>query len=243
MSGTLREVAGEMAAVYRVPTLRIEPHRLCLRIERPPRLLRDGQAKLAAIVQDVREHVDAGQAVLVGTRSVHASLAVAQALAAAGIGHRVLNALQDADEAALVATAGRPGAVTVATNMAGRGTDIGLDPAVAARGGLHVVLTEWHESPRVDRQLYGRGARQGDPGSCRAIVALDDELVQRHAKWLALWLGAHAATGVSLPGWAAMTLRRVMQYNAEATNAAQRAATLRHDRQMRQQLAFSGRPE
>ena len=249
MSGTLREVAGEMAAVYRAPTVRVEPNRPCQRVEHAPLLLRDEAAKLAAVVDEVRARSAAGQPVLVGTRSVRASQAVSAALLAAGIAHRVLNALQDADEAALVAAAGQPGAVTVATNMAGRGTDIPLAPGVAERGGLHVVLTEWHESPRVDRQLFGRCARQGDPGSCRAIVALDDDLILRHAGRLGRWLAAHTAAGVApLPGtwlqrWAARGLRRVVQYDAESAHAAQRRATLRHDRQMRQQLAFSGVPE
>ncbi|WP_054763830.1 preprotein translocase subunit SecA, partial [Methylomonas koyamae] len=184
MSGTLREVAAEMAAVYRVPTLRVEPNRPCQRIERPSLLLRDAEAKHAAIVDEVRQILTQGRAVLIGTRSVMASLAISRALAGAGIVHKVLNALQDEDEASLVAQAGQPGAVTVATNMAGRGTDIPLAPAVAERGGLHVVLSEWHESARIDRQLFGRCARQGDPGSCRAIVALDDELLQHYASAL-----------------------------------------------------------
>ncbi|MCQ8182410.1 hypothetical protein NP603_14915 [Methylomonas sp. SURF-1] len=241
MSGTLREVAAEMAAVYRVPTLRVEPNRPCQRIEWPSLLLRDAEAKHAAIVDEVMRILNEGRAVLIGTRSVMASLAISRALAAAGIVHKVLNALQDEDEASLVARAGQPGAVTVATNMAGRGTDIPLAPAVSARGGLHVVLSEWHESARIDRQLFGRCARQGDPGSCRAIVALDDELVRHYASalanWTALqWPGLPPASAVKL-------LRRTMQSKAEAANAAQRRATMRQDRQMRRQLAFSGATE
>ncbi|ANE55545.1 hypothetical protein [Methylomonas sp. DH-1] len=241
MSGTLREVAAEMAAVYRVPTLRVEPNRPCQRIERSSLLLRDAEAKHAAIVEEVRQILTQGRAVLIGTRSVMASLAISRALAGAGIVHKVLNALQDEDEASLVAQAGQPGAVTVATNMAGRGTDIPLAPAVAERGGLHVVLSEWHESARIDRQLFGRCARQGDPGSCRAIVALDDELLQHYASalanWTALqWPGSPPASAVKL-------LRRTMQRKAEAANAAQRRATMRQDRQMRRQLAFSGATE
>ncbi len=241
MSGTLREVARELGSVYLVRTTRVEPNRPCQRITLPTLLLRDRAAKEAAIVTDMRAALARGQAVLVGTRSVWASQAIGLALAADGVAHRLLNALHDADEAELIATAGQPGAVTVATNMAGRGTDIVLAPEVAAAGGLHVILSEWHESARIDRQLFGRGARQGDAGSCRAIVALDDEIVQLHASTLADAL-ARRWPGQP-PAWAATALRRWVQAGAESNNAAQRRATMRHDRVMRDQLAFAGLPE
>ena len=241
MSGTLREVARELGSVYLVRTTRVEPNRPCQRITLPTLLLPDRTAKEAAIVVDVRAALARGQAVLVGTRSVWASQAIGSALAADGVAHRLLNALHDADEAELIATAGQPGAVTVATNMAGRGTDIVLAPEVAAAGGLHVVLSEWHESARIDRQLFGRGARQGDAGSCRAIVALDDEIVQLHASALAGML-ARRWPGQP-PAWATTALRRLVQAGAESNNAAQRRATMRHDRVMRDQLAFAGLPE
>lgn len=251
MSGTLREVARELGAVYRTSTLRVEPNRPCRRVEQPTLVVRDAASKCAAVVAEVRERLAAGQAVLVGTRSVRASQALSAALTAAGVAHRVLNALQDADEAMLVASAGEGGTVTVATNMAGRGTDIRLSPEVVAAGGLHVVLTEWHESARIDRQLYGRCARQGDPGSCRAIVALDDELIERFgavpARVLAPWASARGGVGeqpfTSGVSAAVIALRRLVQSSAEAANAAQRRATMRQNREMRRQLAFSGIPE
>jgi preprotein translocase subunit SecA len=135
--------------------------------------------------------------------------------------------------------------VTVATNMAGRGTDIPLAPAVAQCGGLHVILTEWHESARIDRQLIGRGARQGDPGSGRAIVALDDDVIERHGESYARWAAMRwACTETSQPPqWAITALKRAVQFKAESGNAAMRRATLRSDKHMRQQLAFSGSPE
>ncbi|MBI5618471.1 MAG: hypothetical protein HY943_19515 [Gammaproteobacteria bacterium] len=241
MSGTLKEISREMAAVYRLRTVRIEPNRPCRRRTLPTVLAADQDAKRAAVVAEVRARLADGQPVLVGTRSVHASIELSGALEAAGIPHRVLNALQNADEAALVASAGRPGAVTVATNMAGRGTDIPLDPAVVPHGGLHVVLTEWHESARIDRQLFGRCARQGDPGSCRAIVALDDEIVTSYAPGFARALAARY--GARVPAWAGRLLRRVVQATAEAENAAQRRVTMWQDKQMRDQLAFSGSGE
>jgi len=239
MSGTLREVARETAAVYRARTERVEPHRPLRRVIWPTRLLAGEQAKHRAVVAEVADSLARGQPVLVGTRSVQASHAVSQALAGAGIAHRVLNALQNADEAELVARAGAPGAVTVATNMAGRGTDIPLHPAVVERGGLHVILTEWHESARIDRQLFGRCARQGDPGSCRAIVSLEDEIIARHAVDTARWI-ARRWTVREPPQWVVRLLRQRVQARAERANAAQRRATTQRDRQMQAQLAFSG---
>jgi preprotein translocase subunit SecA len=242
MSGTLREVAGEIAVVYRVSTQRVEPHRPVRRFMWPSLLLASEEEKHRAVVAEVSQCLARNQPVLVGTRSVQASVAVSNALNVAGIPHRVLNALQNADEADLVARAGRPGAVTVATNMAGRGTDIPVDPVVIANGGLHVVLTEWHESARIDRQLFGRCARQGDPGSCRAIVSLQDEIIQRHASIMARWLARRWA-GRTPPQWAVRLLRRRVQANAGRENEAQRRATMQQDRQMQTQLAFSGTAE
>ncbi len=242
MSGTLREVGRETAAVYKVRTERVEPNRPVRRVLLPTRLLPDVAAKHVAVVAEVLSSLKRGQPVLVGTRSVEASHAVSAALARARITHRVLNALQNAGEAELVMAAGSSRAVTVATNMAGRGTDIPLDPAVVERGGLHVILTEWHESARIDRQLFGRCARQGDPGSCRAIVCLEDEIIQRHAARLARWV-ARRWSKREPPQWAARLLRRRVQAMAERMNAAQRRATTRRDRQMLAQLAFSGTAE
>jgi preprotein translocase subunit SecA len=126
--------------------------------------------------------------------------------------------------------------------MAGRGTDIPVDPAVIANGGLHVVLTEWHESARIDRQLFGRCARQGDPGSCRTIVSLQDEIIQRHGSIMARWVARRWA-GQAPPEWAVRLLRQRVQANAGRENEAQRRATLLQDRQMQAQLAFSGTAE
>ena len=127
--------------------------------------------KWEAVVQRVCEINQTGAPVLVGTRSVLASEELSQRLAKLSKAHRVLNATQTAQEASIVAEAGQPGKITVATNMAGRGTDIKLGRGVAALGGLHVIATEPHGSGRVDRQLFGRAARQGDPGSAECSPA------------------------------------------------------------------------
>jgi preprotein translocase subunit SecA len=242
MSGTLREVARETAVVYRVRTDRVEPNKPMRRTEWPTVLTATEQAKQQAVVEEVARCLARGQPVLVGTRSVQASQSLSAALAAAKVVHRVLNALQTADEADLIARAGKRRAVTVATNMAGRGTDIPLDPALVERGGLHVILTEWHESARIDRQLFGRCARQGDPGSCRAIVSLEDEIIQRHGAGVARWVAQRWPAG-SPPQWAVRLLRNRVQAVAERVNAAQRRATMQHDRLMQTQLAFSGTAE
>ena len=120
----------------------------------------------------------AGRPVLIGTRSVEASERLSERLKAAGVNHQVLNARQNADEAEKISQAGQPGMVTVATNMAGRGTDIKLGPGVAEKGGLHVIGTERHEAARIDRQLIGRAGRQGDPGSGQFFISLDDEILE-----------------------------------------------------------------
>ena len=118
-----------------------------------------------------------GRPVLVGTRSVAASEYLSQLLTKAGLSHRVLNARQDQEEAEIIAQAGQRGQITVATNMAGRGTDILLGPGVKELGGLHVIATERHEARRIDRQLFGRSGRQGDPGSYESFASLEDDIL------------------------------------------------------------------
>jgi len=139
-------------------------------------LFRTAEQKWSAIVTSVLEKRCEGRPVLIGTRSIETSELLSGKLKAAGIDHVVLNAHHDREEAAIVAEAGLSGRVTVATNMAGRGTDIKLGEGVDAKGGLHVILTEFHESARIDRQLIGRGGRQGEPGTFEVIASLEDEL-------------------------------------------------------------------
>ena len=244
MTGTATEVAGEIGRVYRLPVARVPLHRPSQWRDAGARCVADTEAKWALVVDSVRRQaLDAGRPVLVGTRTVRASEALSARLTEAGIGHVVLNAKQDREEADVVAGAGLAGRVTVATNMAGRGTDIELGPGVAARGGLHVIVTEYHESPRIDRQLLGRAARQGDPGSGEAIVALDDELFAVHAPRLARWARALAGPTGRVPPAALALLRRVAQRAAEARSRSARMASLEHDRRLARMLAFSGRGE
>ncbi|MFT7724127.1 MAG: hypothetical protein QM788_15065 [Roseateles sp.] len=239
MTGTAAEVAAELNQVYRLDVVRLPTHQPEQRVTHPPRLLRTQAAKWAAVREAVAQELAAGRPVLVGTRSVRASLALSAALGPRQV-HRVLNARQDEEEADIVATAGESGAVTVATNMAGRGTDIHLADAVKRQGGLAVLLTEFHDSARIDRQLVGRGARQGDPGVARAIVALDDEIFTAHAATLQALLGRLFAGRDELPAWALALLRRAAQGHAGRLHAAMRRRTLKADRQLDNLLGFAG---
>jgi len=245
MSGTVREVAGEIASVYGPGVTRVPPRRPSRRRCTGERLLASQTAKWQAVAAVVAARQAAGQPVLVGTRSVAASETLSQVLTQAGIAHVVLNAKQDADEAAIVEAAGQPGRVTLATNMAGRGTDIPLSDAARQAGGLHVVLTERHDNARVDRQLVGRCARQGDPGSWEAVLCVDDELL----RGMSAPLRALLRRGLGQPGLRALTeqlglrwMRRA-QRRLERTHAALRRRVLSTDFQTRQALSFSGQME
>ncbi len=244
MSGTATEVAGEIGRIYRLPVSPVPLNRPKRWRDAGARCLPDAAAKWAAVVDSVRRHaVQAGQPVLVGTRTVEASEALSRELQRAGVEHVVLNAKQDRDEASIVGRAGQPGVVTVATNMAGRGTDIALGEGVIERGGLHVILTEYHDSSRVDRQLFGRAARQGDPGSGETFVALDDELFTVHAPRLSRWLAGVVCGQGRAARLALVLLRGVAQRGAEARSRAVRMGSLRQDRRLASLLAFSGRGE
>ncbi len=238
MTGTAKEVKAEIWAVYGLETVAIPTNRPCLRVNRPAVCCASEAEKWREVAREAGRISARGAPVLIGTRSVEASEKLALELTAAGLPHRVLNARQDADEAQVVAEAGQGGVITVATNMAGRGTDIHLGPGVAEKGGLHVILTEFHDSPRVDRQLVGRCARQGDPGSAIAIVALEDALFREHGGLpyrlvLRIWPGGPP------PFWLER-LRRHAQAAAEAIHARTRRDTLKQDRNLDTMLAFAG---
>jgi preprotein translocase subunit SecA len=238
LTGTAAEAARELWAVYRLRVRRIPPNRPSQRQRLPDRCLATAQAKWAAVADEACAAAARGQPVLVGTRSVQASEQVADELARRGVPHVVLNARQDAEEAAIVAQAGASGRITVATNMAGRGTDIKPDAQAKAAGGLHVILTEFHESPRVDRQLFGRSGRQGEPGSTRAIVSTDDPLFER-LPWPSGWiLGAATRSGsVRLLRWVVARA----QARAERQARQIRLQTLQQDRELHRLIGFAGR--
>jgi preprotein translocase subunit SecA len=154
----------------------------------------------------------------------------------------VLNARQDKEEAETVAQAGQPGRITIATNMAGRGTDIRLAKAVSEKGGLHVILTEFHESARVDRQLFGRCARQGQPGTVEAFVSLEDELFLRFAPLLRSIALRACRQSQTVSPWLLNLLVDYAQIVAERRNAGIRMSTIKQDRKLQSLLALSGTP-
>jgi preprotein translocase subunit SecA len=186
MTGTAADATGEMESTYRRPVMVVPTNRPIARKQMPTRVFRSAREKWSAIADSVAEIHGQGRPVLVGTRSVAASETISRMLEQRGIQHSVLNANFDKDEAEIIARAGKGGLhahVTVATNMAGRGTDIKLDDAAKAAGGLHVILTEMHSAKRIDRQFIGRAGRQGDPGSAQIFVSLEDELLRKFVKW------------------------------------------------------------
>lgn len=181
MTGTAQGAEGELLEIYGLDVEVIPPHRPNKRIQFPTRTFRSMLAKEHAILGDIESIHRIGQPVLVGTASIAASERLAGQLGRKQIPFQLLNGKQDATEAAIIASAGVRKSLTIATNMAGRGTDIRLGPGVAELGGLHVIAAEPQRSTRIDRQLIGRAARQGDPGSSRLYASADDELLVRHA--------------------------------------------------------------
>jgi len=177
MTGTASSSARELSKIYGMPVAKVPTNRPPVRKQLKAQFFGESVAKWQAVVQEIADVRGSGRPVLIGTRSIDKSELLSALLAEANIPHDVLNAHQVAREAEIVAAAGEPGRVTVATNMAGRGTDIQLSEEAEIRGGLHVILTELHDSARIDRQLIGRCGRQGDPGTYRQFFALDDDVL------------------------------------------------------------------
>jgi preprotein translocase subunit SecA len=246
MTGTAREVAGELWSMYRLRVVAIPTNRPMRRKYFPDRAFPAALEKWEAVIRAVEEMHGIGRPVLVGTRSVEASEHLSRLLDARRLPHRVLNARQDKEEAEIIAQAGQTGTITVATNMAGRGTDIRLGAGVSETGGLHVLATERHESRRIDRQLFGRCGRQGDPGSCQALVSMEDELVTAYAGRTLRWA---ARLALSLPDagylgrWVVAFLFKKSQNGAERVHARMRQDLLKMDEQVGESLAFTGRAE
>jgi preprotein translocase subunit SecA len=239
MTGTARELAAELHAVYGLHVVRVPTHRPSRRRALRSRVFAMTAHKWRAVAAHVQAVHRSGRPVLVGTRSVAAADAASRALAELGVPHRVLSASQDRAEAEVIAAAGARGAVTVATNMAGRGTDIKLAGGVAQLGGLHVLATELHDARRIDRQLYGRCARQGDPGDHVAFVALDDALLTENVPGVGLDLLRRA---LRLPGGELLATRvlRLAQNRAERRHLQVRRRLLKNDERLADSLAFSG---
>ena len=178
MTGTADTEAEEFKKIYNLEVMIIPTHKKMIRTDFPDAIYRTEAEKYAAVVADITDCYQRGQPVLVGTTSIEKSEHVSRLLKKEGIKHEVLNAKQHEKEAQIVAHAGQMGMVTIATNMAGRGTDIVLGEGVVERGGVHILATERHESRRIDNQLRGRSGRQGDPGTSRFYLSLEDDLLR-----------------------------------------------------------------
>lgn len=233
MTGTAQEAAGEFWHIYRLPVVRIPTNKPCIRQELPDRVFADAESKWTAIVHEIVRQHELGRPVLVGTRSIAASEKLAERLRELGLEYSLLNATRHSEEAAIIEHAGLAGRITIATNMAGRGTDIKLGPGVAASGGLCVLATERHESHRIDRQLYGRAARQGDPGTAQAFVSTEDELMRRFVpEFVQPWLRlAPRTAGFGF---------KYAQWSAQRMAFHQRRSVLKMDTWLTESLSFAG---
>jgi len=242
-SGTLAECRAELAAVYGKAVVTIPRRRPDLRIDHGLRAFVDGASRAQAIVARVQEFTAQGRPVLIGCDSVAATQALSQQLHDHGIDHAVLDARHDADEAAIVARAGERGAVTVATAMAGRGTDIALGAGVAALGGLHVIGCQDNLSARLDRQFTGRAARQGDPGSCELWIALDAPVWRGRdglcSSWLRRGRKVEGEGGLGRPSAVLRALVRLRQQQDQVKGMRQRRRLLEQDLSWQQKLDFN----
>ncbi len=240
MTGTAWTSRREFAKVYKRRVVRIPTHRPVLRKKLPTRIFPDLATKFQAVVAEVQEMLQHCRPVLIGTRSVDKSEMLSQMMGQQNIPHQVLNARHLAREAEIVSAAGQSGRVTIATNMAGRGTDIKLDPGVREHGGLHVILTEVHEAERIDWQLIGRASRQGDPGSYRIFLALTDEILllglgPRRARWVARHYGHQNPVAPEAWSWFRRAQRRL-----ERKYLVDRMILMHHERTTREQFFDTG---
>ncbi|WP_341235632.1 preprotein translocase subunit SecA [uncultured Sulfitobacter sp.] len=244
MTGTAQEVAGELSSVYRLRTRRVPTNKRSRRWDKGEYCYATSDYKWQAVLREVVRKHKKGRPILIGTQSVEASEHLSGLLTQQGLHHRVLNARQNEAESEIIAQAGLTGRITVATNMAGRGTDISLDDTTRAAGGLHVIATGRHDAARIDRQLYGRAARQGDPGSHITFVSLQDDLLR-------VFYGSKLKPLIALtswgrgwvPGFIARPSVNLAQWTSEKRNSRIRQNLLKADDSLDELLAFSGRGE
>jgi preprotein translocase subunit SecA len=244
MTGTAREVSAELRSVYRLSVVKVPTNLPVIRKGCKAQFYPDANIKWQAVLQKIQQINSEGRPTLVGTRSVATSEHLSKLLDDAGLAHRVLNAQQDKDEAEIIAQAGQRGQITVATNMAGRGTDIILGQGIEKLGGLHVISTERHTARRIDRQLFGRCGRQGDAGSYELLASLDDEIFESYLSSLLRPI-AKTLSGSSNP--AAQSLPNLVasytQMHVERRNFIARHDLMHFDESLDDILAFSGTGE
>lgn len=239
MTGTAWEAADEFWKIYGLPVISIPTNRPCIRKQMPDQLFSNIEKKLGRIVMEIIHIHKTQRPVLVGTRNVEASETLSMLLNKKGVDCQIINAVRHEAEAQIIAHAGEKNRITIATNMAGRGTDIKLGPGVSEIGGLHVIATERHESKRIDRQLFGRCARQGNPGSAQAFISLEDEIIRRFVPNAVQesMKSAFNYPGSQLSGKA---LYRYAQKKAEKFAYQQLKSVLHSDKWLSQALSFTG---
>ena len=244
MSGTLREVEGELWTIYRQRVISIPRNKASRLTTTQDSIYRRASDKWLAITARVKAVHASGRPLLIGTCSVADSETLSGVLTENGLPHRVLNARQDHEEAEIVANAGQRGSITVATNMAGRGTDIKLGSGIDALGGLAVIAAERNDSQRIDRQLSGRAGRQGDSGSFEAILSLSDSLLHDYySLWLRRLLGRCCHASKPLPNLLSRILLYLPQQSLQRQYRALRKDLLKMDEHIGSLLAFTGRQE
>jgi preprotein translocase subunit SecA len=240
MTGTAHEVKREFKSTYGLEVISIPPNRSCKRTIEPVTIAINDSQKWEIVLDRIIALNNEAKPVLVGTHHVSASEILSEKLNTIGLKHHLLNAKQDENEAEIISMAGQAGQITIATNMAGRGTDIKINDRVKGLGGLHVILTELHDAGRIDRQLEGRCARQGDPGHFQMILSLDDHLVSAQLKNIILW----AIKTKALVNILTLFIYRAMKVNQwliERKHKSIRAQLLKIDKKENELLAFSGR--
>ncbi len=238
MSGTIKESAGELFGVFGLMVVKVPLHQPSKRVVYPSRIFRNKATQWKVVVERIRHMRQTGRPVLIGTDSVSDSEALSEMLHKANLAHEVLNARQDQHEAAVVAKAGELNQITVSTNMAGRGTDIPLGEGVEALGGLHLIICQHNTSRRIDRQLLGRCARQGDPGSAETLISFEKPLLTKlYPKWLSMFAGEQ---GLSQPQWLVRLLVLLPQWLEEAHQRAQRKEMLEQDARLERESLTAG---
>ncbi len=241
MTGTASEASKELWHIYNLPVIKIPTNRPCIRKQQTDKVFFSQDEKWDAVEKEILELHRKSSPILVGTRSVEASENLAKRLTAHNIEFNLLNAINHKDEARIIAEAGNLNKITISTNMAGRGTDIILGKHVSGKGGLVVLATERHESGRIDRQLFGRSARQGDPGVAQAFISLDDELFQRFLPKYIVRSWLIPLLKLQLPGYRFIAYCAVQyaQYSAQKQAYKQRKNVMKMDSWMEESLSFA----
>ncbi len=244
MSGTVSEVARELNNVYGLRVKKIPTHQPSRRTLLPEHLYKNSEQKWAAFIAQVSKYHQQGQPILIGTQSVDDSEKVSVLLFEHNLAHQVLNAQQDSQEAEVIMRAGQLQSITVATNMAGRGTDISLSDEVKMLGGLHVINTSRNDARRIDRQLYGRCARQGDPGSAEGFMSLEDNmLINFYPSFILSLLKLFSRAHRPLPTFISNIILRLPQKRIEAKDYHLRYLLIKQAQQQEKLLSFTGRME